>query len=182
MRVSIAFAFALAGLACGDRSQLGDGGKNDTGPRSDGGVLPAMVMVDFVIDGDTIVVNAGADLETPDSKPLDGETIRFIGVDAPEIEHPPEPAECYGNEAKAFTEGQIGGRIIEISYDLPNGIRDEFGRLLAYVDRSGVVVNERLIETGHARAFRQFPHRDRSAYIALEDEAKRQNLGLWSCP
>src|SRR5688572_13646556 len=103
-------------FACGDRTTFDDDDTTpppDSGPRVDAGMIPDMVLARVVIDGDTLIVSAGSDLKTPDNRPLDGETIRLIGVDTPEIEHPPEPAECYGNEAKAFTEGAIGGRTIE---------------------------------------------------------------------
>jgi micrococcal nuclease len=176
-------------FACGERSHLDDddfgedgGTRLDSGPRPDAGMIPDMVLTRIVIDGDTLVISAGSNLMTPDDRPLDGETIRLLGVDTPEIAHDPEPAECYGPEAKVFTEMEIGGRTIELTYDIENGVRDDFGRLLAYVSRNGQVHNERLIETGHARAFRQFDHRERSRYIALESEARDRNLGLWNCP
>jgi micrococcal nuclease len=175
----------LLAAGCGDRSHLGqDAGPRtqDAGPRPDGGFIAEMVLAAVVIDGDTIIIDAGADLKTPDGEPLDRQTVRFIGVDAPEIAHPPEPADCYGDEAKAFTQAEIGGKIIQLSYDANNGIRDNFGRLLAYISRQGQVLNEKLLSTGHARAFRQFDHRERSRYIQLEQEARDQNLGLWACP
>lgn len=174
----------LLAVGCGERSHLGGdaGPRIDAGPRPDGGFIAGMVQADVVIDGDTIIVEAAANLTTPDGEPLAGERVRLLGVDAPEIEHPPEPAECYGDEAKAFLEAEIGGRIIQLSYDVGNGVRDDFGRLLGYVSLQGEVVNEKLLSTGHARAFRQFDHRERSRYIQLEQEARDRNLGLWACP
>ncbi len=156
-----------------------DMGRMDIGPI---GTPNRNILVRTVIDGDTIIVSASSAVLTPDRRPLNGETIRFLGVDTPEIEHPPEPEECFGDEAKAFTEGKIDGRLVELRYDTANGVRDTFGRLLAYVVLSGEIINESLIRTGHARAFRQFPHRDRSHYIDLESQARSQNLGLWACP
>jgi micrococcal nuclease len=179
-RVAVAGLMLLAG--CYPRSELDDGNPDDAGPGVDIGFIPDMVLVSLVLDGDTIIVSAGSHLKTPDGAPLDGEKIRLIGVDTPEIEHPPEPAECWGPEAMTFTETEIGGRTVELTYDTANGTRDEFGRLLAYVARDGTVHNERLISTGNGRAFRQFPHRDRSKYIDLEEQARDQNLGLWACP
>lgn len=168
-------------LACGPRSSLGDAGAGlDAGPRDALPFVPQMVLARFVIDGDTIIVEAGADLKTPDRMPLDQETVRLIGVSAPEVAHDGVPEECFGDEAKAFTEDAIGGKIVELSYDHQNGYRGNFGRLLAYVKRSGNIVNEDLIRTGHAEAFRQFPHPERSRYIALEQDAKNADLGLWA--
>ena len=156
-----------------------DMGAGDSGPI---GTPNRNILVDIVIDGDTLIVSASSAVVTPDRQPLDGETVRLLGVDTPEIEHPPEPADCYGDEAKEFTDSKVGGRLVTLQYDTQNGFRDTFGRLLAYVEIRGEILNEELIKTGHARAFRQFPHRERSRYIALESDARDQNLGLWTCP
>ncbi len=178
-------------FACGGRSQLGDpdGGTMldlDSGPRPDAGFIPDMVLARVVIDGDTLIVSAGSHLRTPDGRPLDGEKIRLIGVDAPEIAHPdaqpPTEADCYGPEAATFTEMTVGGRTIELTYDANNGYRDPYDRLLAYVARNGMVLQEQLLTTGNARAFRQYNHRERDHYIELESAARAQHLGLWSCP
>ena len=58
---------------------------------------PVLVRVTNVRDGDTLDV-----IGVSDPSFMGG--VRLIGVDAPEIAHPPEPADCFGNEAQVFTQ------------------------------------------------------------------------------
>ena len=169
-----------------------DGGTDvDAGPN-------LAIQAGFVIDGDTVRLSAAAAMRTPDNRPMTGESVRLLGIDAPEIAHPPNPADCWGDEAHARARELMQGRIIELSYDLDPSctlpiaparaedcrLRDQFGRLLAYITLAsdGTVVNERLIREGHARSFRRYPHRFTAQYNAAEDQARNARLGLWSCP
>lgn len=76
-----------------------------------------------VLDGDTVVLDRADDL---------GTTIRMLGINAPEIEHPGEPAECWGPEAAAFTELALLGREVIVTYD-GGAEEDIYGRTLAYL-------------------------------------------------
>ncbi len=155
-----------------------DGGLGE--PERDAGRLPTgQALVGRVIDGDTIVLSAGSGARAPDGRPLDGERVRLIGVDTPELATESRPAECFALEAKAFAEEQVGGRVVELEYDFGTGLRDPFGRLLAYVATSESVLNERLVVDGYAEVFRRFEFRERSRYLELEAEARRQRVGRW---
>ncbi len=200
--VPLTMTFALA--ACGgfDRAPLDAGpnnnnnGNNNTGTPDSGvewnGMPTRNILVRFVLDGDTVIVQANDTVRTPDGRPMDSEKIRLIGVDAPEIAHAPEPADCGGDEAYAFTESAIEGRIVTLEWDTTKcdpptdvaGCRDDFDRLLAYVLVGDEVHNENLLKAGHARVFRgaRFEHKNSSRYSALEAEARSANLGLWACP
>lgn len=181
-----------------DSGVRADGGNNpnDAG-NGDAGTTGQTVLVALVYDGDTARLSAGASVMTPDSRPLSGESVRFLGVDAPEIAHPPAPADCWGDEAHARARDMLQGRTVTLEYDLDPGctppisnsqaeacgLRDDFGRLLAYVHLSdGTVANETLIAEGHARSFRRFTHKYTARYNALEEQARNANLGLWTCP
>ena len=173
-----------------------DGGDADAGSTDSGGDAGTrpmfdsqMVRVDFVPDGDTVVMAAGPSVRTPDGRAMDGELIRFLGIDAPETEKPNAPGECHAEEAQAYLDGLIGGRIVELVFDETNcnpqqtrGCRGEFDRLLAYVRFQGRIVNEDMLRLGHARVLRGFTHRDTSIYNDLEREARNQDVGLWACP
>src|SRR5687767_3969027 len=84
-------------------------------------------------------------------------TIRLLGVDAPEVAHPeanpprPDP-ECFGDEAAAYANMLMAGKIVSVEFDPQHSLRDDFGRLLAYVrlpdDR---VANEVMIRQGRAK-------------------------------
>jgi micrococcal nuclease len=150
----------------------------------DAGLEPSTgILVDEVFDGDTIRVRAAASILAPDGRPLSGQHIRLLGVDAPEIAHGTEPADCWGPEAAEYARELVGGTFIRLDYDEANGVRDQFGRLLAYVIlEDGRVMNETLVRDGQARSFRRFQHRELIRYNALETEAKDERLGLWTCP
>ncbi len=76
-----------------------------------------------VHDGDTFDVGAcGEEV---------GERVRMLGVDAPEVEHPPDPADCYGDEAHGVLEDLIGGQRVVLSFD--EECTGVFDRTLAYV-------------------------------------------------
>jgi hypothetical protein len=60
--------------------------------------------VGWVIDGDTIVL-------------ADGRKVRYIGINAPEIEHDDQKAEPFGNEAKSFNQGLVYRKNIRLEFD-----------------------------------------------------------------
>jgi len=126
-----------------------------------------------IIDGDTL------DIAVPDrDKPTT--RIRLWGVDSPEIAHGKEPSMHFGPEATRFAEQSLSGRRVHIVLS-PKQSRDRYGRLLAYVflERGGIMFNERLIEEGFAYADRRFDHHYEDRFEALENEAHRRGRGLW---
>lgn len=176
-------------------SGAADAGRTDGG-RTDAGV-PTSIQVQAVFDGDTVRVAAASSQRTPDDKPMSGETIRFLGIDAPEIAHAPAPADCWGDQSHARARDLLLGRTITLEYDIDSScpmpvpasrvedchLRDAFGRLLAYVIiADGSSANETFVREGHARSFRAFPHRKTALFNQLESEARNADRGLWSCP
>jgi endonuclease YncB( thermonuclease family) len=195
-------ALGVVGVGCdGGVAEVPDAGffaidsGVDAGPRPDLGVIGEnTVQVQLVFDGDTARVSAGSSVMTPDGQRMAGQSIRFIGINAPEIAHAPDPAECFGDSAADFTRDLLQGRVVTLTYDITAGcptpvprdqavrchIRDDFDRLLAYITLSdGTVVNEKLVRDGIACSFRSFPHRDLALYEAAESEAERAGRGLW---
>lgn len=72
-------------------------------------------------------------------------SVRFIGVDTPELN---EPA---GQRAAAFTRSLIGGKYVYLVFSGPKW--DKYSRLLAYVYRSdGLSVRHEIIRRGYGRA------------------------------
>ena len=144
---------------------------------------PALGCGSTVIDGDTIILTATSDAKSPDGRNLSGETVRLLGVDAPEVARPPQTptSDCYGDEARVDARDLMQGRTVTLSYGTSN-YRDTYGRLLAYVIFSnGEIANETLIENGSARSYDRFSHRYRSRFEAAEKRARDQNLGVWTC-
>lgn len=136
------------------------------------------------LDGDTFDVGAcGQD---------DGERIRMLGIDAPEIEHAPDPADCWGDEAAAELRRLLLGKTVILTFD--EDCTDVYGRTLAYVwlpgegeeGEAGLLVNEWMLLEGHARRFDEdwvAPLRLEQRFIDAEASAAARGLGLWgTCP
>ncbi|MBK8012824.1 MAG: thermonuclease family protein [Deltaproteobacteria bacterium] len=148
-----------------------------------GGDPTGQIWVARVIDGDTYVLGAHVDARSPDGKALSGERVRLVGVDAPEIAHQPdEPSDCWGPEATEYARLRAEGRFIQLRYDGLEGLRDPYGRILAYVHDSDGVLNEDLLALGYARAYRGARYDDARRYLKLERAARDARLGLWACP
>jgi micrococcal nuclease len=138
-------------------------------PGTGSGADDERARVERVVDGDTLVVT------------LDGRTerLRYIGIDAPEL----DPPECHARNALRLHERLVDGAELRLERDRSD--RDRFGRLLrhAWVEVSGSTrhVGEELVAAGAARA-RSYPPdtaMDRRLRAA-EDRARREGAGLWS--
>ncbi len=122
-------------------------------------------------DGDTIMV-------TMDGKQ---ETIRFIGVDTPEVKDPRKPVQCFGKAASAFTKQLIGDKPVRLEADPENTNRDRYNRLLRYVYLpDGTLVNAEIIKQGYGFAYVSFPTTKKDEFKRYQDEARAQNKGLWA--
>lgn len=121
--------------------------------------------VQQVLDGDTIVV-AGVG------------TVRYLGIDTPELHHPRRPVERFAARAAAMNRRLVAGRVVRLETDVEE--RDAYGRLLAYVYVGRTMVNARLVAEGMAEQFPFAPNTLHKAYFArLEREAMRQRRGQW---
>ncbi|MBU7048000.1 MAG: thermonuclease family protein [Theionarchaea archaeon] len=113
-----------------------------------------------VIDGDTFKLKTG-------------ETVRLIGIDAPELSQPG------GEESRKY----LAHLILNKGATLEKGFedRDKYNRLLRFVYIDDVCINEEMIRQGYAEA-RYMSSEDpiREYYIQLEIEAETAKAGLWS--
>ncbi|MBU7046186.1 MAG: thermonuclease family protein [Theionarchaea archaeon] len=112
-----------------------------------------------VIDGDTFI------LET-------GETVRLIGIDAPELSQPG------GEESRKY----LARLILNKGVTLKRGYedRDKYNRLLRFVYLCNLCVNEEMIRQGYAETRYSTENSIRERYIQLEIEAETAKAGLWS--
>ena len=126
---------------------------------------PSTAQVDYVVDGDTIVL-------------VGGTKIRLLLVDTPEITQGHN--DCYGNEAKAFTVSQVAGKTLELSYDEAS-CTDRYGRTLAYVKTDGVELNTELAKRGFACLLYIKPggQARQEEFATYEAEAKTNRTGMW---
>jgi micrococcal nuclease len=125
-------------------------------------VTPSGVVVERVIDGDTITI-AG------------GDEVRYIGLDSPETYPQAEP---FGAEATRFNRDLVEGRRVRLEVDVSD--RDRFGRLLRYVYLGDILVNAELVREGYAEAVAYPPDtRYQRCLSALQDEAQAEARGMW---
>ncbi|MGC9384600.1 MAG: thermonuclease family protein [Kosmotogaceae bacterium] len=104
------------------------------------------VNVISVIDGDTIRVM----YDTDDDGLLDKVSVRYIGIDTPEINPGSKPFGEYGEEAYELNRTLIETSDYEVRLEVYG--TDYYDRVLAYVyTRNGVFINEEIIENGLAR-------------------------------
>jgi len=146
-------------------------GREETAPSR--GVPPdaERMVVEYVVDGDTVVVN-GAGGER---------TVRLLEIDAPESKDRDQPVQCFAVAAtRALRRLLPEGSAVRVLAD--RDPTDRYGRSLLYVwNRRGVLVNERLVRLGFARAVLFEPN---DLYIdrmrRAEEWARADRAGLWS--
>jgi micrococcal nuclease len=169
---------ALIGLAAAAVVALTAGGINAALPGLQTGPDPAegktsQVRVTAVVDGDTIRV------ETLGGRQLG--RVRLLGIDAPEGAHPPEPAECYAQDATGLLKRLAPvGSTVELVTDTAQSNRDRYERLLRYVDHDDVDVARELLASGATRHYEadQALAREES-YAAAAEDAQGAERGLW---
>ncbi len=131
-----------------------------------------------VVDGDTI--------------DIENDTIRFIGIDTPEIsgdnapreygfENTNENVEClnrYGQKASNFVENSTSDKVGLVN-DIRSDSRGTYGRRLSYIHSEGDL-NRKLLVEGLAQVYRSDFSRKNEFYF-WQYVAKKNSRGLWSC-
>jgi len=132
---------------------------------------PATYRVVEVIDGDTIKVDIGENVET----------VRLIGIDTPEIANPHHPKDDYfGPEAARYAKQLLERKLVYLIPDPMQSNRDKYNRLLRYVFlEDGTLINAKLIKEGFAFNYIYEPFQFMKQFDYLEKQAKENRLGLW---
>jgi len=125
-----------------------------------------------VIDGDTIKVDFGGQIET----------VRLIGIDTPEIPSPyHSEEECFGREAAQYARELLKKQLVYLIKDPSHSDRDKYNRLLRYVFlEDGTLINAKLIKDGYAFNYIYEPFQFMKQFDYLEKQAKENRIGLWS--
>ena len=114
-----------------------------------------------IVDGDTIILN--------------GEKIRFLGIDTPELKQTcwqdQEEVEC-GKLAKLLLVNKIGNKTPEC---ISEG-KDVYKRTLAECFINGESLSSFLVRSGYAFAYRKYSKK----FIKDEEFAKTNKIGMWS--
>ena len=114
-----------------------------------------------IVDGDTIVLN--------------GEKIRFSGIDTPELKQT-----CMNGDQKVFC-GKLAKMLLvkKIGNKTPECIRegkDVYKRTLAECFINGESLSVFLVRSGYAFAYRKYSDK----FIKDEEFAKENKLGMWA--
>ncbi|KND51444.1 MAG: micrococcal nuclease [Parcubacteria bacterium C7867-001] len=125
------------------------------------------IQIAYVVDGDTAQL-------------INGEYVRYIGIDTPEEFDPRKPEQCYAKEAAAENRKLVQGQYVVIQKEITE--RDKYGRILGYLYLSdGTFVNKKLVEDGFAFAYPYKPDTAKAdEFAAAEVAAKEAKHGLWS--
>jgi len=133
---------------------------------------PAVYRVVEVIDGDTIKVDIGGEIET----------VRLVGLDTPEIADSYNLQNDYfGPEAASYTKQLLENKLVYLIAEPMQSNRDKYNRLLRYVFlEDGTLVNAKLVAEGYAYNYMYEPFQFMKQFDYLEKQAKENQLGLWS--
>jgi len=119
-----------------------------------------------VFDGDTVSLSTG-------------KQVRYIGVDAPEIDHQGGKSDFLAHEARELNAKLVQGRPVRLEFDQERN--DPHGRLLAYVFlENGDMVNEVLVRKGLACVLPTPPNlRYVSRLLDSQRKAMAERVGIW---
>lgn len=121
-----------------------------------------------VVDGDTIHVRIGDRVET----------VRYIGVNTPEVRHPQRGEEPGGREATAVNRQLVAGKHVRLELDVQE--RDRYRRMLAYVWIGEMMINAELVRLGYAQVMTIPPNvRHQALFVKLQRDARDARRGLW---
>jgi len=125
-----------------------------------------------VIDGDTIKVLI-------DNKE---DTVRLIGIDAPETTDSRESIQCFGKEASNKAKEMLDGKTVTLESDSTQGERDKYGRLLRYVFVDDLNFNKLMISEGfaHEYTYQSNPYKYQLEFKSAQKLARENKVGLWS--
>lgn len=122
-----------------------------------------------IYDGDTVVLE-------------DGQKIRFLGINTPEISHRGNQADAGGNEAKSWLIAKLKDGKVRLETDVEK--TDSYGRTLGHLfTENNEHLNVLLVAEGLAQASIWPPNlKYTTALVAAEQHAEHAKLGIWQRP
>lgn len=142
--------------------------------------------VERVVDGDTLDILMNGKKER----------VRLIGLDTPEVVDPRKTVQCFGKEASEKAKQILNGASVRIETDPSQGLRDKYGRLLAYIfpetsydapmygrtlERHTLSFNEYMIAEGYGHEYTyRLPYKYQREFKAAERSAREARKGLWA--
>ncbi len=122
--------------------------------------------IKFIYDGDTLLLE-------------DGKKIRFLGINAPEIDHKGVESEFLAKASRRFLRTILKGHQVRLEYDTER--QDRYGRLLAYVFlKDGKMVNELIVRKGLAHVmFNRKNLKYKNVLLENQRKAMKKKIGIW---
>ena len=122
--------------------------------------------VKWVVDGDTVVLN-------------NGQKLRYIGIDAPELAHDGHKAEPYADESRQLNASLVNREKIRLEFDKERN--DQYERLLAYVFlKDKTFVNAEILSNGYAYLLYHRPNiRHNALMLQSQRVAMSAKKGIW---
>ncbi len=147
--------------------------RNHTNTYSSRGTNSPTYKVVQVLDGDTAKLNINGQIRT----------VRFIGMDTPEVVDPRKVVQCFGREASSKGHQLLDNQSVGIEYDDSVGRQDKYGRLLGYIILpNGEIYNKKMIADGfaHEYTYQNQTYKYQAEFRQAQANAKQNNLGLWN--
>lgn len=119
------------------------------------------------VDGDTLEL-------------VNGEFVRYSGIDTPEEVDPRKGVQCYAEEAAKRNRELVEGKEVIVYQDVSE--KDKYGRWVGFVYLAdGTFVNGLLVAEGYGFAYRYAPDVSRAdEFKAWEEGAREAGRGLWA--
>jgi micrococcal nuclease len=126
------------------------------------------VKVAQVVSGQTLEVFGMGDQSNLISQ------VRLLGIDAPDLQQRP-----WGSAAKELLQALIEEQPVMLEFDVEG--KDKFGRILAYVWKDKVLLNEQLVKEGQALFVGRSPnHKYDQRLERAQQWARLMGLGIWN--
>lgn len=144
-----------------------DAGENEV-MRLPQNSLTKSVILDRVLDGDTIVVTDGSGATS---------TVRLLGIDALEMHDEDSEKLAFAFQSYELLKSLLKDKKLELQFDTDTS--DKYGRTLAYVFVDGADVQQEMLTHGLTYAYRRFKIVKEDEYIAYEKIARDAKVGIW---
>ena len=126
----------------------------------------------MLLSGDVLAVHDGNTITVKLQDHTD--TVRLIGIDAPELGQAP-----WGEQARDALKSLVESKPVTLETDAT--VRDETGRLLAYVYLDGLFINAEMIRRGQAIIYTLPPNVAHvEEYKKAQEEARQGRRGVWN--
>lgn len=130
---------------------------------------PSYYTVEKVFDGDTILLE-------------NGQKVRLLGINTPEVAGPHKNAESGGETAKAWLKQKLERKKVRLELDTEK--QDKYQRTLAHLftdDKQHI--NQELVRQGLATVTVHPPNlKHVDALFAAQQHAEQERLGIWQDP